>query len=55
MAYDNIKHSKLEDNYERFERFKIEEESHEDWGAFLKDAEGARKAFIYSEIFKRKY
>lgn len=56
MAYDKIKHSKLEDNYERFDRFKIEEEEgHEDWGGFLKDANGARKAFIYSEIFKRKY
>lgn len=41
--------------YERFEEFKIEEEPVSDWTSLLREEGGARKAFIYSEIFKRKY
>lgn len=54
-AYDQIERSKLKTDYQRFEEFQIEEEPEEDWTSLLRESGGARRAFIYSEIFKRKY
>lgn len=54
-AYDKIQHSKMTTEYERFDEFKIEDEEQDDWAAALNEKDGAKKAFIYSEIFKRKY
>jgi len=53
-AYDDVSHRSMSSPFERFEEFDhtADEESVLD---DLKDPEAARKAFIYSEIFKRKY
>jgi len=52
-AYDKLKHRSMDSDFERFERFETEEEGLE--LDDLCDANTARKAFIYSEIFNRKY
>lgn len=54
-VYDDISRSTLKKSNERFEEFQIEEEPSEDWLSSLRDSDEARRAFIYSEIFKRKY
>ena len=54
-SYNEISRSKLHSDYERFEEFQIEEEPIEDWTSLLRESGGVRRAFIYSEIFKRKY
>lgn len=53
-AYDQVEHRSIKTNFEHFEEF--EETAEEPTTSLeLNDPEAARKAFIYSEIFKRKY
>ena len=53
-AYDKLKHRSMDNSFERFERFETKEENSLDLDD-LRDPDTARKAFIYSEIFNRKY
>ena len=53
-AYDNLKHRSISTQFGRFDEFEDEQETHEVLDD-LQDPNTARKAFIYSEIFKRKY
>ena len=43
------------DEFERFERFKVEEEEGEDYSEMFASQESARNAFVASEIFAKKF
>lgn len=48
-------HSRMQPDFERFEEFEDEESETSEYHEDFNSLDSAQKAFVYSEIFKRKY
>lgn len=49
------KHKRMKQDFNQFEEFEEKEEVKSEYATMFSDLEGAKKAFVASEIFKRKY
>ena len=54
-AQSKLEHRSMAGPFNKFDEYEEEDGGQSEYASIFKDLDGARKAFVYSEIFNRKY